>query len=187
MTHYLFMNKYAAVAIIHIPQVVLVCCGACSPAEPLWHYMTSIWQIGHEICPIYQSGLNAARFIYRKAAFFTEPEGTGASNQASKRVLTSVLLEQLVGVLDDFVILLQLQHALAVVQLQRDDHSTQINVVYIARHLLHVCAQMEEEEEEGAMSCCAAWQLLRALQSFMWLLWVLIYKRKHNTTSGKHH
>lgn len=101
---------------------------------------------------------------------FTKPAGTGASNQASEHTLTSVLLEQLVGVLDDFVILLQLQHALAVVQLQGDDHSTQINVVYIAWHLLHVRAKMEEEEEEeedGAMSCCAAWHLLRALQSFM--------------------
>ena len=106
--------------------------------------------------------------------------GAGALHQAFERTLTSVLLEQLVGVLDDFVILLQLQHALAVVQLQGDDHSTQINVVHVTWHLLHVRAQMGREEREGAMSCCAAWHLVRALQSWMWILWVLIYPRKHN-------
>lgn len=76
------------------------------------------------------------------------------SLKASEGAFTSVLLQQLVSVLDNFVILLQFQHALAVVQLQGNDHPTQINVVYIARHLLHVRARVEEEgeeEKEGAM------------------------------------
>lgn len=49
---------------------------------------------------------------------------------------TFVFLQQLRGVFNDLVVLLQLQHALAVVQLQGNNHPTQVNVVYIAGHLL---------------------------------------------------
>lgn len=82
------------------------------------------------------------------------PAGTAPSDRHSTRSVTFVFVEQLVGVLDDFIILLQLQHALAVIQFQGDDHSTQINVVYVARHLLHVRTQMGEEGGEGVMSGC---------------------------------
>lgn len=82
------------------------------------------------------------------------PAGTGPSRRRAPRGVTFVFVEQLVSVLDDFIILLQLQHALAVIQFQGDDHSTQINVVYVARHLLRARTQMGEEGGEGVMSCC---------------------------------
>lgn len=85
----------------------------------------------------------------------------------AEQTLTFVLLQQVVHVLYDLIILLQLQHALTVVQFQRDDHSTQINVVHVTRHLLHTHVDAHantstDQKDESVRRVCTA-SLVRIL------------------------
>lgn len=151
-------------------------------------HTTSILQIDREICLIYQSGLFAACFIHSEAATLHLPAGTGPSHRHSTRGFTFVFVEQLVGVLDDFIMLPQLQHALAVIQFQGDDHSSQINVVYVARHLLHTRAQMGEEGGEGVISCCGCLTSAACISIIRGSSGGLnVFTQKHDVSSGTHY
>lgn len=104
-------------------------------------------------------------------------------SHAAEQTLTFVFLQQFVHVLYDLIILLQLQHALTVVQFQRDDHSTQINVVHVTRHLLHTHTRTHTDQMAESVVKCST-SLVRIL-----IFDVISCKFrffKHNSDSRKH-
>lgn len=60
----------------------------------------------------------------------------GGQRRGGTKTATFVFLQELCGVLQNLIVLLQLQHALAVIQHERDDKPLQVGMDLVARLLL---------------------------------------------------